>query len=242
MTSRARRLRYRWAVTREVAQAPRVDLRISRGRQARYRHRQLTAPHPTLRIVSNGGFGAALLPLPDSMDAYLSGESRKLLRRKRRRASAAGYRFAEFSAPDHVGDILAIHHSMPVRQGQPMLDAYVDEESVAKYAANAKTLHGVLDGDGAVRAYANLEVLGELAMFGRLIGHADDLEEGIVYLLASEAIGDLIAAKRDGGLPRWVMGGSLWGNSEGLAYFKRRVGFRPYRARFILEDPQDPAR
>lgn len=233
----AARMRYRLAITGEVVRAPRVELRLSGTAAARRRHAQLTAPHPTLRVVASGGFGAALMPTPESFDAYLAGRSRKLLRRKRRRALAAGFRFARFHGPDHVDDMLAIHRSAPIRQAQRMQAGYIEAAAVERYARGAGTLSGVVDATGAVRAYAHTEIHGEVGSFERLIGHADDLDDGIVYLLASEAIRRFVDAGRETGLPAWIMCGTLWGNSEGLAYFKRRLGFRPYRARFSLEAP-----
>ena len=229
------RLRYRLAITSEVLRAPRVELCLSNTTAARRRHAELTARHPTLHVVSRGGFGAALMPLPDSMDDYL--KSRTRMRRNRRKAIAAGFEFTAFHGPEHVDDMLAIHRSAPVRQGQPMHGAYLDEATVEGYAARARTLSGIVDRTGVVRAYAHTEIQGELGSFQRLIGHADSLDDGVVYLLTSEVIRLFIDARQATGLPRWVMCGVLWGNSSGLAYFKRRAGFKPYRASFTLEEP-----
>ncbi len=232
-----KRLRYRVEITSEVLRAPRVELHLSDTVAARRRHAELTARHRMLPVVSRGGFGAALMPVPESMGDYLGGKSRKRLRRNRRKALAAGFRFTPFHGPDHVEDILAIHRSAVVRQGQPMHSAYLDEAAVRRYAARARTLSGVIDEAGIVRAYAHTEVQGELGSFQRLIGHADALDEGVVYLLASEVIRQFIDARQATGLPRWIMCGALWGNSRGLAYFKRRAGFKPYRASFTLNRP-----
>jgi hypothetical protein len=234
----AERLRYRSAITVEVLRSPRIELRLSSSATARRRHRQLSAAHPTLKVVSAGGFGAALMPVPASLEDYLRGGSRALLRRKRRLALDAGLTFTAFYGPDRLDDILAIHRSAPVRQSQPMHSAYLDERAVGLYAERAGQLLGVVDGAGTVCAYAHTETQGEVGSFQRLIGHSDALDAGAVYLLASEVVGRFMDAAADSGLPRWLMCGSLWGNSPGLAYFKRRVGFKPYRARFILQEPQ----
>lgn len=229
-------VRHRLADAYETLRAPRVELRLSRSPAAHRRHAQLSARHPTLRVVP-ASFGSALMPLPDSMDEYLGGASRRLLRRKRRRAIAAGFRCVELHGAEHVGDMLAIHRSAAVRQGQPMHSEYLDELAVTRYADRAETLIGAIDAQGRLRAYASIQLLGEVGTFERLIGHAENLDDGVVYLVASEAVGNLIAAKRGCGLPTWAMCGALWGNGTGLAYFKRRLGFRPYRARFTLDDP-----
>jgi hypothetical protein len=45
----------------------------------------------------------------------------------------------------------------------------------------------------------------------------------------SEVIGVYIAEQAATGAPSWAMYDTLWGAQPGLAEFKRRLGFSPYR-------------
>jgi len=188
-----------------------------------------TGRHPRFKVVARKEWGVAMLALPESMDAYLAGRARQHLRRKRRRARSLGFEFRPFDSLDWADDIMNIHTSAPVRQGIPMQPSYTDRANVDRFCERYRTLHGVFSSDGRLRAYTYAPVLGEVGSFHRLLGHADDLRHGIMYLLVSEVIGTYIASKVADGQPSWAMYDTFWGSQPGLAEFKRRLGFAPYR-------------
>jgi hypothetical protein len=184
-------------------------------------------------VVQRKRWGVAMLALPDSLEEYLSGGSRVLVRQKRRRALSRGFSFRAFDGSQHVADVLEINRSASARQGQPMPHNYLDESSVRRFCNAAGTMFGVFDAAGRVRAYTYAPVVGEPGVFVRLLGHAADLQDGTMYLLISEVIATYIAEKRERGNPRWAMYDTFWGGREGMAYFKKRLGFRPYRIDWV---------
>lgn len=224
---------YRRRVAWEIVTAPSARVELFGGPTSRRAYESFTARHPRLRVVARKRWGIAMLPLPDSVEEYLRGRSRELVRQKRRRALSRGFSFRPFDASQHVAEVLEINQSASARQGQPMPRNYLDESSVRRFCGNAGTMFGVFDAEGRVRAYTYAPVVGESGVFMRLLGHADDLDAGTMYLLISEVIATYIAEKRERGHPRWAMYDTFWGGREGMTYFKKRLGFRPYRIDWV---------
>jgi hypothetical protein len=212
-----------------VLTAPRVRVELFGDAFVRGIYEAYTAPHPRFRVVARKRWGVALLPLAASQRNYLQGRSRELVRRKRRRALSQGFTFRRFAATERVDDMLAINRSALFRQGRRMEESYLDPQAVRRFCEANPALFGVFDRQDSLRAYAQVPVLGDVGSFNRLLGHADALHHGVMYLLVSEAIGVLIAAKNARGYPSWAMYDTFWGAKPGLAHFKRRLGFRPYR-------------
>jgi hypothetical protein len=48
-----------------------------------------------------------------------------------------------------------------------------------------------------------------------------------------------IEARRGDGSPRWIMYDTFWGASTGLAWFKERIGFRPFTVDWVWVDRGD---
>jgi hypothetical protein len=232
MSDRANHLRERWQRTLTVLRAPRIRIEVSGGHDARVTYLSYTSRHPRFRMTAFKRWGVALLPLPDSFDQYLSDCSRQA-RRRRLHATKAGFRYAVVSPQDHLDEILEINRSTPIRQGHPMAGHYVDRARVAKTFEGRSSIHGIVDSGGRLRAYALVHDIGDAFTFSLLIGHADDLDEGVMYLLVTEVIRTCIDARRAAGSPAWLMFDTFWGATKGLAFFKERVGFRPYTVDWV---------
>ena len=227
MSGRFDALKDAWERSLQVLRAPRVVLGVYGSDEARQIHRSFTAPHPRFRLVPSKRWGVALLELPESLDAYLAGHSRKVVRQKRRLAGKHGFRYAMVSPDDYLDDILAVNRSTPSRQGRPMPDSYTDRSLVSRTFEGRPRIPAILGSDGRLRAYAIVIPIGDAAVVSTILGHADDLEDGLMYLLVSEIVGACIAARVASGHPGWLMYDTFWGAAPGLAYFKARLGFRP---------------
>lgn len=224
---RAAQVRERWRRTLTVIRAPRVRIEIFGSDRARRVHRSYTARHPRFKVTAAKKWGVAVMRLPASFDKYLADCSR-LVRRRRTHAEKAGFRYAVVSPQAHLDEILAINQSAPIRQGRAMDRHYVDRDQVARAFEGRAAIHGVLNTDGQLRAYAHVIDIGDAFTFTLLIGHADDLDEGVMYLLVTEVIRACIDERRADGSPKWLVCDTFWGATRGLAYFKERVGFEPY--------------
>ena len=234
--SRIDRLRATWARSSTVIRAPRVRIEVYGDAHARRIYRAFMVRHRLFKFTRAKRWGVALIRLPETQDAYLAGSSRELVRRKRRAAARGGYRYAVVAAADHLDEILAINLSSPTRQGRGLPAYYLDREHVQATFADRPDVHGILNAVGELRAYAWVPRAGDFILFETLLGHADDLDAGIMYLLISEVIGSAIEGRDAGGSPAWAMYDTFWGAASGLAYFKERLGFQPYTVDWVWVD------
>ena len=126
---------------------PRVTIVLSRGGEeeeavlARFRRR-----HPRYRIVASKAVGVALVPLDDvtGVDDYLAGL--RYARRRVRRAARLGYRFDVFDPDERRDELLAIHASLPERQGRPIDPEYLDPDAVHDRGPDIEYVGVFLDG------------------------------------------------------------------------------------------------
>ncbi len=216
----------------EMRSLPEVEVRMYGDERVRRTFASFTRPHPTYRLIQNKRWGVGLLELPGSFEEYLGGRDRAYLRRKRNRALARGLHFEAFAPMERLQEILLINSSAPVRQKRAMDADYLDIAELARFFQNKPRIYGVLDGQGALRAYADAPVLGEVALLSRLLGHAEDLEDGIMYLLVSEVIREMIELKARQGAPAWAMYDTFFGAQPGLRFFKEQLGFSPYKVKW----------
>lgn len=213
-----------WNRSVEVLRAPRVRIRMYGDDEARDVYRLYTTRHHVFKFTKLKRWGVALVQLTPSFDAYLAGGRKEELRRRRKRALKSGYRLAQIPPLDYLDDLMAINRSAPIRQGRVMDASETDAARVQQSYEHIPLIYGILHADGRLRAYADVLVIGEVVVIKRLLGHADDLDAGIMYLLVSE----IIRSFAHPGGPLWAEYGTFWGASPGLAAFKRRTGFRPY--------------
>jgi hypothetical protein len=228
-------LQERWHRTVTVLRAPRVRIEVGGDERARATYAVFTARHPRVPITSAKRWGVALLRVPDSYDDYLSRGSRHL-RRKLKHAQSAGYHYAPVVPQDHLEEILEVNRSAPTRQGRRMAERYVEREQVVREHEDDTKVHAILDSSGQVRAYAVTHDLGDATVFSKAIGHADALPQGVMYLLIAEVVRECIEARRASGRPTWLMYDTFWGASAGLAYFKERLGFRPFTVDWVWRE------
>lgn len=225
------------SLLRELRSLPEVVLRVSGGDESRRLYEFFTKRHPRYKLIQNKRWGVGLLPLPDSFEAYMRGRSRQVPRTNRRRAENSGFHFAVINPLDHLDEILAINRSTPARQGKPVLAMYLDGESLREFFVGAGDIYGVFNREGVLRAYAHAPIAGDVFVFSEIFGHQDDLNEGIMYLLVSEVIREMIVRKGCCGNPSWAMYDTFFGAQPGLRYFKERLGFSPYKVNWIWDGP-----
>lgn len=166
---------------------------------------------------------ASVMPLPATYAEWAAGH--RTARKRAARAARLGYRFSEIERAFYADDIWAINRSMPERQGRPMSAGYLERQEfglLPDYPCPRHRIatYGVLE-DEELRAYLVLYRSGKLAVISQILGHGDHLAGDIMYLLAA----GVVAAQ----VP---LGGALYYNrhdsgTDGLRYFKERLGFRP---------------
>lgn len=175
---------------------------------------------------------ASILRL-DDLDSYLA--VRRTLRKRAHRAEKLGYRATTIRRADHADEIHAINTSKPERQGRPMADSYRRRpqfELLPSYSCARHRIdeYGVLDRDSTLVAYLVLYACGDIALISQILGHADHLANDIMYLLIRGAFQAML--ERAG--PLVVFYNRHDSGTDGLRFFKERLGFSPERVEWQL--------
>lgn len=219
----------------ELHSLPIVKIRLFGNEKCRKIYSAFTRPHPKYKIIRAKCIGVALLKIPDTFEDFLKGGERQALRTNRTKALKEGFKYSQFEAKQYVEDILAINTSAPVRQAKPMDKSYLTREMVLKFIEENPVLHGVFNKEGTLVAYSQTVLCGEVLILNRIIGHAAFVDQGIMYLLVSEIVKEMISLKKENGLPLWIMYDMFFGALPGLRYFKERLGFKPYRVIWLAK-------
>jgi hypothetical protein len=146
-------------------------------------------------------------------------------RKRADRAKRRGYRFAIVDRHERADEIYEINTSATERQGRPMSRGYHErptETPLPDYVCtrHAVRTYGVETGHGTLVAYLWLYRAGDLALVSQILGHADHLENEIMYLLFEGMIGE---ESRE---PGFVVYNRHDSGTDGLRFFKERLGLQ----------------
>ena len=213
---------------RTAAAMPRVEIILSRGSPheeamlARFRER-----HPRYKVVRSKAVGVALLPLDDfaDVDAYLA--TRRTARKRVRRAARLGYSGAVFDPEERREELLAIHSSIPERQGRPIDAEYLDPDAAWETGSHLDYV-GVFRA-GVLVAYGKVYYSGDVAGIVRIMGHGDHLDDGVMFLLTAEIVARVKSSHPH---TRYLFYDMFFGATAGLRWFKTHLGFQPYYVRW----------
>ena len=193
-------------------------------------YRYYTKRHPRYKLIRHKTVGAALIDLEqvDTREKYLA-----LIKGKNggashaKRARAKGYTVAEIDRNAYVDSIHKINTSCLSRQGRPMDVTYQKKVDYFESLDHFR-YYGIVNGQGELVAYANLGLFGNFCGFSQLIGLRNN--DGAMHLLLVEIVSGLIEQRQ----VRYVMYDTFFGALPGLRQFKTMLGFRPYRAKYVL--------
>lgn len=178
---------------------------------------------PLFEKLSEGYEDCAVLPLTD---AETWREGHRTARKRADRAARRGYTFGPIERHTRSQEIQAINWSAPVRQGRPMTDGYRQPPTITPLpdypcARHAVRTYGVEDACGTLVAYLWIYRAGDLALVSQILGHAEHLENEVMYLLVQ---GVVEAEAERGG---FMVYNRFDSGTEGLRFFKQRCGFEP---------------
>lgn len=178
---------------------------------------------PLLEQLSAGDYDrCSVLELPRTMDAWLGehGTARKRAARSGRR----GYIVAELEREKHADEIYAINTSADRRQGRPMTHGYRTRQTFSPLPRFACARHAIrttgISLSGELVGYLAMYRCGELALVSQILGHAEHLENEIMYQLFAGAL-----ARELGNGPGYVVYNRHDSGTDGLRFFKERLGF-----------------
>ncbi len=207
---------------------------------------QFTLPSLTYTGYGELEVNTGVLIIPDDIERdWWDVPNSALMRRKVRHAVKLGYEFAPFEFDDYLDDVYEINRSKDERQGRPMTEAYRDRPKIRGRSPEQPCRRhrngwfGVFR-DGKLFAYTNVPQCGEMMLFSMILGHGDHMDDGIMYLLICEAV-KLHQARSGTSYAVYYLMDS---GTEGLRFFKRKMGFAGYLARWELRSRDNgiPAR
>jgi hypothetical protein len=181
---------------------------------------------PLLSQLSHGYEECSVLPIVPRIEDWRS--EHRTARKRSDRSWRLGYRFVEILRHEHADDLHAINTSTSHRQGRPMSDGYWQRPSITPdpiwgCARHGVHPYGVLSAGSALVAYLWLYRAGDLALVSQILGHADHLRNDVMYLLMQGML------ERERLSPGYVVYNRHDSGTDGLRYFKERIGFERTR-------------
>jgi len=189
--------------------------------------------HPRILIsavldVSEGSIEDYLSRLPGRHRHYVSALSPR----------EHGYTTTRIDPADYAAEIAAIIRSSDRRQGRQIAEPYrsrPEDYDFPDYGPNCDPrfrdlCFGVLSPQGRLVAYLLGKRIGDHVYYDEIMGHADALPNGVMYLLHRAFLEGCLA---EDVIPRclhygpWYSGAEPFDHTKGLNLWKRRTGFRP---------------
>src|SRR4051794_33494276 len=198
--------------------------------RARSLYERFVAPSTSYPGYGTYAVNASILVIPDDIEADWFGKPESYwMRQKIRRAVKLGYEVRDVERNDYLDDIYAINTSLEERQGRPMTDAYQakpqPQSPLGEQPCPRHQLRflGVLLGEQLV-AYTSMQQYGEFVLISTILGHGEHMKDGIMQLLVYEGV----RAVKASGHPAYAMYNLHDSGTEGLQFFKRKMGFEGY--------------
>lgn len=188
---------------------------------------------PLYHQLSAGKYDVcSVMEIPESLAEWR--ESHRTARKRADRAERRGYYAGPLAREQWEEDIHAINTSSPLRQGRPMSSSYLQPQvypELPDYPCprHATRITGVWSEHNDLVAYLVMHRAGELALVSQILGHAEHLEYEVMYLLFARAL----VREMIGGTGLCVYNRHDSG-SEGLRFFKERLGFDPMEVEWAL--------
>jgi len=222
-------------ILRELKDLPKLRLRIDPGHsEGRNMYLSFTQRHPRFFVFRHKTMGVALIRLGDfnQFEDYLKTVNGKnSAAYYARRCSKLGYETRQFDPNQYQERILEINQSMDVRQGRPMPDNY---RCHIDYPLNAYNRYWGVFKDGELVSYVWMVITGEVRILKRLLAHAGHMPQGVMYKMLVDLVKDEFGClKQNPSVPVNIMYDTFFGASEGIRLFKRRLGFKPYKIKWI---------
>lgn len=197
-------------------------------------------PHSKFPLISSKTLGVALLPVPDDINAYIDSiNGKNSAAYYARKAERRGYVIKEIDRNQYADDIFELRTSKPERQGRPIPERFRQKKSVFNNLIPNYHHWGVIDGHGKLAACSWVASYNEVSIISMLMGHADHLNNGVMYQLVVHIIKHAAEMKKSGSPVKYIMYDSFFGATSGMIMFKQKLGFKPYRVKWMKEREQE---
>lgn len=172
----------------------------------------------------------AIAELPSTGAEYAMRCSR-VLRQNAGWSARRGYVYRQIDRAEWEADLHALRASCHFRQGRRMPAAYLERQSYGSDVwpephckRHLATVHGIVAPSGHLVAYAQAIQCGEVFRLNTILGHADYLQERVMWLLMLRMTEWHIDTA---GASYALYYAHMSGYGHGLRYFKERTGYRP---------------
>jgi len=225
----------------ELYRLPKVKIKFcnfSELTKAKYKitYDYFTKPH-RLKLFKNKTLGVALIDLNlyTHFDIYYKSiNGKNSAAYYARKAIKRGYKLIEIDRNNYIDDIYAINTSADIRQGQKMSSGYLKRVKLYENEDNFKYF-GIVNEDNKLLAYCNIGFYGEFSLVVSLLGHKEYLNDGIMYLMMIETNKIMFEEYKEQGY-NYIMYDTFFGASSGLKKFKNKLGYKPYKVKWIWEN------
>lgn len=217
-------------IVKTIRSLPKAEIVLGSDRNGQRLYKAFTARHPHYFIIERKEMGVALITLSDfeNAEAYTqSVNGKNSAAYYARKARRSGYTFRTFDPVALKAAIYAVNTSAEERQGRSMDASYLDKE-FAYPTDEGNVYYGVFKENELV-AYLWIVHTGELTVLNRLLGHAAHLNEGVMYLLVTAYVEEVLQNR---GPLNYVMYDTFFGATDGLKLFKTRCGFKAHRVKW----------
>ena len=186
---------------------------------------------PLHKQLSTGYERCSVLGVPSTLSEWREGH--RTARKRADRAVRLGYLFREIAREQYDEDIFAINTSLEKRQGRRMSAGYRERQNylpLPEYPCERHAIrtYGVVSDRGRLVAYLWLYRAGDLALVSSILGHGEHMANDVMYLLFQGVVetqahlgGFFVYNRADSG-------------TEGLHYFKTKLGFQPMEVAWEL--------
>ena len=141
-------------------------------------------------------------------------------------AEKKGAEFRIINPEQYVEEIYEVNTSLSVRQGKSIKQEYLQKGNISR--GEGMNVYGVFMENKLVGYIRTLHV-GEVIFVNNILGHGAYLKMGVMYFLLLEVIRCCFDVKD----ARYIIYDSYWGNSSGLALFKKRFHFIPTKVKWM---------
>lgn len=184
-------------------------------------------------LIGNKEFGVAMLAVPENIADYLrsiSGKSSAAYHA--RKAERRGYIVKQIDPNQYLEDIHELKISKPERQGKSIPDMY--RKKMKNYEVIPNYYYwGVVNRENKLVGCLWLASCNEVMIVDVLLGHGDYQKDGIMYQLVVHIVKYAAEMKRTGHPVKYVMYDTMMGATDGMIMFKRKLGFKPYRVKWM---------
>jgi len=218
------------SILKQIKGLPVATITLDHSVEGNRLFKHFTKRHPRFPIFRYKTLGVALIdrkPFTNGEEYVKSVNGKNSAAYFMRKSVRAGYTFREIDPIASADSIYEVNLSADMRQGRVMDESY--RIKLTDYPVNANnSYYGVFHNEMLV-AYLWVVRSGELALLNRLLGHADHLNNGVMYHLVCGFVEQEFNSDSPA---KFVMYDTFFGASDGLKMFKQRCGFKPWRVKW----------